>query len=257
MLKEMRNFASMFVRKIGFILFIQLICFGAFGFQLPKGMTADERKVAMQVLGFGTTAKFSSNPFPLGGWSGVEFSIQQEVVPVDRLSTLGSAKGSNGDLAYTQLSFGKGFYKDFDAFISFTLPRQRSEIQNYSGLLRWMVYDFDSGKYLASVDMHGHGSNISNLFSSDSFGYDLVVSKVEAWWGLYLGAGWLQVKTKFIGNKTDFAQGMTSNGQTVVDSEDRARYFTGFNLRYQNYFAVAEIQRVYDTAYSIKLGYRY
>lgn len=228
-----------------------------FAFNLPKGMTSDERKITMQTLGFGTTAKFASNPFPLGGWSGVEISLNQEFISVEKLKNLGAVKGSSGDLSYTQLSFGKGFYNDFDGFISFTLPRQQSEVQNYAGLLRWAFFDLDSRMYIASMDLHGQGLNIANLFISDSFGYDLVFSRVSSWWSCYGGAGWLQIKTKFIGNNTQFNEGLTSNGQTISESEDHARYFAGVHARYQNYFSVLEVQRVYDNTYSLKIGYRY
>lgn len=232
-------------------------CLQVFAFTLPRGMSSDDRKVTMQILGFGTTTKFSSNPFPLGGWSGVEISVNQEFVPVEKLRDLGANPGTKGNLTYTQLSLGKGFYKDFDGFVSFTLPRQQSEAQNYSGLLRWAFYDLDAQRYLATAAVHGQGLNVANLFTSESFGYDLILSRVDSWWSIYAGAGWVQVKTRFIGNPANINEGLTANGQTVIESEDHARTFVGLQTRYQNYFAVAEIQRVYENAYSLKIGYRY
>ncbi len=234
-----------------------LFSLNASAFTLPRGMDSDDRKVTMQILGFGTATKFSSNPFPLGGWSGVEVSVNQEMVPVEKLKDLGANPGSHGNLSYTQISLGKGFYQDFDGFFSFTLPRQQSEAQNYSGLLRWAFYDLDAKRYLATATVHGQGLNVANLFTSESFGYDLILSRIDSWWSVYVGAGWVQVKTRFIGNPANVNEGLTSSGQTVIESEEHARTFLGIQGQYQNYFAVAEVQRVYENAYSFKLGYRY
>lgn len=234
-----------------------LFCSLGQAYSLPKGMSAEDRKIVTQVLGFGSTAKFASNPYPLGGWNGVEMAVTQEFISVEKLKDLGVNGSSQGSLSYTQFSFGKGFYENFDGYFSFTLPRQQSEMQNYSGLLRTVVYDFEDKKYMATVDINGQGSNMGNLFSSDSFGYDLVLSQVNSWWGYYGGIGWLSIKTRFIGNPITASQGLTSNGQTIVDSAEHMRYFAGLMGHYEKYFALMEVQTVYENTWTVKMGYRF
>ena len=65
--------------------------------RLPKQLDREDQSRALEILGFGSTAKTLDNPYPLGGYSGVEIGISSEFIPVDDLATLGDGNGDDGE----------------------------------------------------------------------------------------------------------------------------------------------------------------
>lgn len=77
---------------------------------LPRNLTVPDQKRALEILGFGAAGKLLDNPYPLGGYSGVELGLAAEFVPIDELATLGDTTAEKGELSYYTLTLGKGLY---------------------------------------------------------------------------------------------------------------------------------------------------
>ena len=111
---------------------IFLFSLNAIALEIPKGLTKSDRTEMVRILGLNSATKILSNPYPLGGYSGLEVGYSLEFVNVRDMRRLGCAPGSLGCLntnlpeetewRYSRLTVGKGLYSDVDAFFSFMPP---------------------------------------------------------------------------------------------------------------------------------------
>lgn len=228
--------------------FALLVPIKVFGFALPVEMDGEGKKNVVEVLGFGTLMKFHSNPYPLGGYQGLELSIGQEAVSSGRLAQAGSEESSAGYFTYTNFSVGKGFYSNFDVFFNFAPFGQKIQSQIFGLLLRWNF--FDRSNFRLSAVLHGNGVNVQNQYFSDSSGLDLVASSTFRQFDYYVGFGETTVNATFAGS-------LLAVGENTREKRSAYRHFIGLNYQWQSYFATAEYHRVVENTYSFKLGYRF
>ena len=217
-------------------------------FVLPSNLDRDGKSLVVDALGFGTLAKVNSNPHPLGGSTGVELGLSQESISSSKLGTIGEDPGASSDYFNSSyITFGKGFYNNWDVFLGFAPFGQQIQSQLYGGLLRWCFWN--KPLYRFSLTFHGSGTNIQNKFFSEGSGMDLVSAVTWRNFDFYLGAGPATVSARFSPTILVSTENLYSSSSTV-------RTFTGITYEWGKYFIATEYHRVRESTYALKLGFR-
>ncbi|GIL18500.1 MAG: hypothetical protein BroJett040_22510 [Oligoflexia bacterium] len=238
------------------IVVVLLLCvaqISAAKINIPTNLSAQDRRSALEILGMGSSMKILGDTFPLGGYSGVEFGLTNEVISTAEISRLGAKSPQQGEISYSVLTFGKGLYNNLDLFLQFTPFGQSEEISNFGAMVR---YGFFQGEYLPvhlSLNLHGTSTNFQNLIVANTQGLDLVSGFNVDDVTLYFGAGYLKTQGTFMGG----AGGVTSTGETLNESLNDTHYLVGLNLKFNKWFLALEINRYTQPAYSAKVGYRF
>lgn len=220
---------------------------------LPKNLSGSEQKRALEILGFGSASKIMGNPYPLGGYSGVEVGLTSEFIPLQDLSNLGSKSNASGEFNYYTLTVGKGFYYNIDAILYFTPAMQSQKIQSFGGQLRWGFYEASFFPLSVSTVIYGGGSNFSNLISVTTLGADIVATIAIDNVALYFGQGRIRTQGTFIGG-TD---GVTASGVTERQQAEENHSLFGLNVNVSKFFVALEIDRYVDSVYGGKIGFRF
>ena len=226
----------------------------AFAFaDLPRQLSAADRLRAVEILGFGSSAKILGNPYPLGGYKGVEVGLTSEFIPLDDLSKLGNESNGKGELNFYTLTFGKGLFHNVDVFIHFTPVVQNEDIQNFGGQMRWGFYESNSFPLTLSTSLYGGGANFSNLVNIVNFGFDLLATVTIDQVSVYAGGGPSRAIAKFIGG----AGGITDTGNSEEADVLHGHTVFGVSIDISKFFLAMQIDRYADSFYSGKLGYRF
>lgn len=220
---------------------------------LPKNLSPADQSRALEILGFGSASKTLNNPYPMGGYQGVELGVSTEFIPLDDLSALGNGSSDKGEFNYYTLTFGKGLYYNVDAFLYFTPALQSDEFQNFGAQVRWGFYEFKFFPLTLSALLYGGGANFSNLINISTFGTDLLATVNIENVAIYAGVGSIRAVGKFIGN----AGGITASGKTEERDLVETHTVFGINIGISKMFVAMEIDRYTDTVYSGKLGVRF
>lgn len=221
---------------------------------LPRNLTVPDQKRALEILGFGTAGKLLDNPYPLGGYSGVELGLAAEFVPIDDLATLGNTTQDKGELSYYTLTLGKGIYYNIDTQIYFTPFVQGADsVSNYGGHVRWGFYEATFFPISFSAMISAGGANFSNLINVSTLGADLLATVNIENLALYFGGGRVRAIGTFIGGP----DGITANQETVEQDIVEDHSLFGVNIRFNKMFVAFEIDRYSDSVYSGKLGFRF
>ena len=99
---------------------------------IPGSLSPGEQQLILQTLGFGSSFRPVDNPYPLGGYSGVEFGISGQSIPTGDVGYLGSHAAVNNYTIYPLLSFGKGIFDNIDFLFSFVPFNETTGIGIYS-----------------------------------------------------------------------------------------------------------------------------
>jgi hypothetical protein len=246
--------------------------------EIPKGLTSDDRKEIVRTLGLNSAMKTLSNPYPLGGYSGLEFGYSVEFVNIRDLRRLGCQPGSPGcantsssdeaEWRYSRLTFGKGLYHDIDAFFSFMPPMGGVRVSDYGGMLRWSFYQARFLPINLAFLIHANQSNFNDIFMNRNFGTELIAGVNVDNFALYFGGGLVEANGTFIGaNSSGVCQedctvdandpDVNGYNRTVSHRVRETHTVVGFSLHYDNLFAAAEVDRYRDAVYSMKLGLRF
>ncbi len=220
---------------------------------IPQNLTKSDREESLRILGFGTSNKVLSDPYPLGGYSGLEFGISVSSVPTDELKNLGSKLGAaQSDVSYSSISIGKGLYNNVDVFINITPYLQTIQMSQFGGQLRWSFYQADNLPLSLSLLLSGNSSNIGNQLSVRTIGADVVgainVNRVA----LFSGLGSVTSSGDFLGGP----RGITDSGYQESESVTGLHILLGVNVRLTDFFISAEVDHYRDTVFSGKLGMR-
>lgn len=220
---------------------------------LPRNLTENESKRALEILGFGSAGKILGNPYPLGGYKGIEIGLSSEFIPAEDLAALGSKTTEKGEINYYTLSFGKGIYYNLDTYLYFTPVLQSEKIQAFGGLLRWGFYEPAFFPLTLTAVLNMGGANFSNLVNVNTFEIDLIATVVLDNVAIYFGGGQSRAIGKFIGGP----DGITSNQETVEHDIKEGHTLFGININFNKIFFAFEIDRYADSFYGGKLGYRF
>ncbi len=220
---------------------------------IPQNLTKSDREESLRVLGFGTSNKILSDPYPLGGYSGFEFGVAVSTLPTDRLKNLGSklATGQT-DVSYTSFSMGKGLYNNIDIFLSLTPYVQSIQMSQFGGQVRWSFYQAENLPLSFSFLLNANSSNIANQVSLRTLGTDIIgglnVNRVA----LFTGIGTVSTAGDFLGG----TRGITDSGYQESENVSGFHFLFGVNVRISDYFISAEVDHYRDTVFSGKLGMR-
>lgn len=239
-------------------------------FEMPRNLTADDRKEVVRILGFGTASRILTQPIPLGGREGFEVGLASEFVPIDDLAGLGSKTVSRGEFNLISMSFAKGLPYNIDTVLHFTPLPQLEGATSYGGQVRWGFLEFAKFPALLSLVLHGSGTSFSsevltasgkqfvNVLNTRTTGYDVICTVQMDEGSLYFGGG----TVRSIGTFTGGASGVTTEGASgdtrnaEVDLTDFRTIF-GVGFRLDQFFAAVEVSRITQSTYGGKIGFRF
>lgn len=216
-------------------------------------MTDNEQQIVAEVLGFGSTMKILSNPYPLGGYSGFEIGLGTEAISLDSIARLGSVDGDEGEYTYNTLSIGKGLYYNIDFFLQFTPFVQADGLSTYASQLRWGFYESSSFPFSLSAILYGNGASFASLVNTNSFGLDLIANFNVGAVALYGGGGPIRATTSFIGGPN----GITSDGNSHDVDLLKNHYVLGLNFQLNKFFLAMQVDRYVESTYGGKIGMRF
>ncbi|HVK60537.1 MAG TPA: hypothetical protein VM432_03255, partial [Bdellovibrionales bacterium] len=137
---------------------------------IPTNLNQTDREDALRILGFGTSSKILSNPYPMGGYPGFEIGVSVESLPTDDLGRLGDGlETPQQDVSYAKISIGKGLYHGFDVFFQFSPFNQKDGLSQYGGILRWCFFEAESFPLSLSALVHYNSANFDNLVITRSY----------------------------------------------------------------------------------------
>ncbi len=220
---------------------------------IPTAMTTSDRQTALEALGYGTGAKLLGDPYPLGGYSGVEFGITDEIIPTSDISRLGSKATQQTETSYSVMTIGKGLYNNVDGFLQFGLSSTSESISNFGGQLRWGFYQAEYVPAFLSLVLSGSSTNFQNLIITNNQALDLITGINVDDVTLYLGAGQMRAQGTFVGG----ASGITDTSETLKENVSGSHFLAGVNLKFSKVFLAMQIDRYTQANYSAKLGFRF
>lgn len=259
-----RNYQRLF-------LLILLSAFSAaesFAIEIPK-LNRSDLSSAVNILGFNTSARLLSNPFPLGGYTGFEMGYSYEIINTQDLSSLGTGTATRqNDFNFSRISIGKGLYNNIDLYVHFVPFSKSSQISEYGGVIKWNFYQAAFVPFSLSTLLHGSSINIQDSFVNKSLGADLLAGINVDNFALYFGAGVVQAESDFMDSILNYCTSpgtpvgcdanlpMGSHISPYETNEKSSHSFVGINVQFMELFFAAQIDRYEDPVYSLKIGYR-
>lgn len=233
----------------------------AHGIEIPTQLSATDRKDVVQILGISTSSKSISNPYPLGGYSGLELGLSLEFVDTQDLSRLGSKTEPDPEFRYPRLTIGKGLYNDLDFFVHFIPYNENSNVSEYGAMVRWSFFEAQFLPVNLSLLLHGNQLNVSDSFTNQTLGAELMCGINTNNFALYFGGGQLKARGEFqsggsnsIIDPSDPALSLKT--KTIRETVRQSHSFVGFSLHFADYFLAAQIDRYEDVVYAVNLGLR-
>ncbi len=221
--------------------------------EIPGGLNSTDRIKALEILGLSASSKLLGNPYPLGGYSGVEIGYTVEVIPTGDLASLGAKASNQGETAYSVLTLGKGVYNNVDLYVQVSPFTQSEAISNFGGQMRWGFYQSEFLPAHLSLIVFGSSTNFQNKISTTSQGTDLVAGFTVQDMTLYTGLGLVRTSGTFMGGAT----GVTDSGESAQETVSDSHYVAGVNVRISKMFLAMQIDRYSQSTYSAKLGLRF
>lgn len=256
---------------------VLLFSFAAHSFEIPKGLTSDDRRQVVRTLGLNSAYKALSNPYPLGGYSGFEVGYSVEFVSVRDIRRLGSAPcptcdnkqySDETEWRYSRLTIGKGLYNDVDVFFSFIPPTGGVRLSDYGGMARWSFYQAAFLPINVSMLLHFNDMNWNDKFMNRNLGAEILAGVNVDNFAIYFGGGMVHASGTFIGpSRANVCNEdctvpvgdteINGDSQTVTNSLSQSHTVIGFSVHYANLFASAQVDRYRDAVYSMKVGLRF
>ncbi len=234
---------------------------GARAFSIPTNLKNSQLTTLSNALGHGTSNKFLSNPYPLGGFSGVELGVGAEFINTSDFSSLGSGSATQSSVEVDRLSIGKGLYGGLDIFLNFIPFSGANEVSSYGASIKWTFFEGQFLPLTLSTLVHYDSINFGDQFMSEDYGADLIAGINVNHVSLYMGGGTISgrhVFSKSILDLTDVANNSDlSDNRSLVNVDHQTHGLIGVQTEISNFFLAAEIDRYANPVYSAKLGLRY
>jgi hypothetical protein len=221
--------------------------------KIPTGMNSEDRKTALEVLGLSSTAKVLSNPYPLGGYAGVEIGVSQEFLSTSEISRLGSRAQEQSETSYTLLSVGKGLYGNVDLFFQFAPVTDAENLTNFGGQLRWGFFEAEYLPAFMTLVLSANSVSYQNLINVSNVGYDLILGFSVEDVTMYTGIGSIQSSGIFMGG----ASAITDTGETVSESVKSSHFLAGLHVKIASFFVALQLDRYTEATYSGRIGWRF
>ncbi len=217
---------------------------------LPSGMSNDEQKSMLQTLAFGTSFRPVNNPYPLGGYSGLELAISGQTIPTADISYYGNHTDQQSTLTYPLISIGKGVFDNTDIFFSFIPYDQATGMGIYSGGLRWTFFQATFVPASFSFLAHASNVNIENNFIAQTEGTDIIMGVNVDPFAFYFGTGVLYGQAQFSPNLT-FDSTRSNQVGTTFHS------IIGINVSISSFFTAFEVDSYSKIMLALKCGARF
>lgn len=238
------------------------LAFCAFAFstswarQIPKSLDSDEVDDIARLLGFNTSTKLLSQPYPLGGFSGLEFGFSQHFVDVQEISALGDQTATEDTFSYSQVSIGKGLYNDIDLYLHFVPFSKANQVSEYGALLKWGIFEASYLPLSLALLAHINSINIEDNYINQSSGLDALAAISTETISLYFGIGQVRARSLFKSTVLDAADPVFAGVTEYKESFSSMHSFVGISAEFYNFFVVGQIDRYKDPVYSFKIGLR-
>ena len=210
-------------------------------------MNQTERKRTVELLGLGTSTKFLSNAYPLGGYSGLEVSLSIENINVQEITQFGSGSNSDPSVYYPKLTIGKGIYNNSDIFFHFIPFNQTTGLSEYGLSFRWSFYQADFLPLNFSIHAHANNSNINNQVITRNLGADLMIGMLVDDFSFFIGAGLVKSTGDFLNTQTNPA---TNDRERVSSSH----FQVGLSYNFNPFFIGISLDRYVDAVSQLKVG---
>ncbi len=223
------------------------------GIDIPTGLDENDRSETLEILGAGTSTKILTEPYPLGGYSGVEVGVTVESIPTEDLSRLGEQTEDQDTLVYPKLTIGKGLYNNIDGFLNFVPYNESTNISQFGGLVKWSFYQATFMPASFSLAVFGNDTNIRNKVFVQTAGYALVTGITMKYLSIYFAAGQSYSTGQFVGG----TNGITQSGDN--EKEDIKRFFftIGGVLKVDPVFVAIEMSQYTVPVMSGKIGIKF
>lgn len=226
--------------------------------EIPTGLQRTELEKVIRILGLPSSTKLVSNPYPLGGYEGLELALSFEMLRTTDLGHLGNKTATQREFQFPRLSIGKGLFNDFDLFFHFVPYSKESQVSEFGGLIRWSFYQGDYLPITWSLLVHGNSLNVDDKFINETYGLEVLVGLSAEDFSIYFGGGQLDSKGKFIRavlDETDASYGLTATDSTRQESVTQVHSFVGINFSVtENIFIALQVDRYDEPVYSGKIG---
>lgn len=230
-----------------FIIFIQF----SMGLELPTQLTSSDQIRSLEILGLGTTAKFLSNAYPLGGYSGLELSLSASSFDTKEISTLGAGAPQTDMVYFPTITIGKGIYNNSDLFFHFIPASKTAGLSSFGFSFRWSFYQALFLPLNFSMVAHGNSSNIESKMITRNLGFDLMMGLSLSQFSFFLGGGWANSAGKFTGG----TQGITASGNSENQKVESSHFMFGATYNFEPFFIALSIDRYKEEVYSTKVGF--
>ena len=163
----------------------------------PTALDATDRQEMAQLLGFSSAMKLVSDPYPLGGYEGLQLGLVGESIPVGEFRNWGDGSGQSSNLSFASFQIAKGIYKNWDGFVNFALQLGGSTVSSYGAMLRWTFFESQRIPLSMAVNLHGSNNNFANLITGDSAGVLLDIGLYFEKFSSYLAVGRMTANYQF------------------------------------------------------------
>lgn len=244
------------MRLLSFITIFSLSLSSPAAITIPSNLSGQDRQSVTEILGLGTSSKLISDPYPLGGYSGVEIGLSMESLNTEDLGRLGATTRREKDFSYGKITVGKGLYNNIDLFLHFIPYTQNTGFSEYGGILRYCFYQAAFIPASFSLLVHANSTNIGNIFFSQSLGLELVSGLNVGNFAMYVGGGPVEAKGQFSRSITAPPEGQ---GVSRDESNNVTQFhtFAGGTFDLEPYFFALQIDQYTQAVYSGKLGVRF
>lgn len=223
----------------------------------PTNLDRADRKVFLEVLGYGTAPKLLSNPYPLGGYQGWEIGLSNEFLSLEEVAGLGTPPAgqvvSKGEFNFYNLSFAKGLYKNIDTTLSFLPTLQGEGVSGFAAQVKWTFYESPNMPLTLATNLYGGSINIQSLLGVDSLGLDLICAMSMDDLAIYFGGG----QTRVIGTFTGGANGITDDQDRHSLSLESMHTLFGLSFNVSKLLIAFQVDRYHEPVYGAKIGFRY
>ncbi len=220
------------------------------GLRLPTQLTQSDRQQVLETLGYGTSTKFISNPFPLGGYDGLEVGLSIETIDTADLGVLGSTSNIQEDLNFPRLMVGKGLFENLDIYGHFSPLSQASQVSSHGALVRWGFLQASFMPASLNLVMSVDSTNVINQISLQNFSSTLYLGFKMSVFSILFGAGYIKSFGKFSSAITD---------SLIEDtmSVSGPRTSISLSLDIDSFFVGISVDRMSSTYFSGRLGYNF
>ncbi len=243
--------------NLRFLILCWLILHAAFAsaaVRLPKDLTHSDRLKILEIVGFGASSKVLSDPYPLGGYAGLEVGYALENLPAEDIGRLGQGlPAPQQDITLSKITIGKGLYNNLDFFIQFTPYLHSDEVSQYGGIIRWGFYQGSDKPISLSALVHANTVNFSNQLTTHAYGVDLIGGVTVDSLAVFAGLGAIEARGTFMGGSS----GVTDSGFVEREFTSGLHTVVGADIRIKKAFVSLQIDRYKLPVFSGKIGYRF